>query len=97
VRFIESFKEDVPHIGETLVAIATETEQTAERFRRARALLDSTGRYHRFNMMRGLEQIRLKEAGKVKEIGAATREYIYSQEMHRQMQACAGSIAGCEC
>jgi hypothetical protein len=94
VPLLEPFKEDVPHIGETLVAIATETEQTAERFRRARALLDSTGWYYRFNMVRGLEQVGLKEAGKVKEMAAATRRYISSQEMHRQMQACAGSIAG---
>jgi hypothetical protein len=86
-----------PHIGETLIAIAMETEQTAERFRRERALLDRTGRYYRFNIVRGLEQIRLKEARKVKEIAAATRRYISSQEMHKQMQACAGSIAGREC
>jgi hypothetical protein len=44
VPSLKSFKDDVLHIGETLIAIATETEQTAERFRRERPLLDSTGR-----------------------------------------------------
>ncbi|RYO22982.1 hypothetical protein AA0113_g12747 [Alternaria arborescens] len=72
---------------------ATETEVTAERFWRERGPLDSTGRYYRFNVARGLEDIRLEEAKKVKEIAAATRRYISSQEVHGQMQACAGSIA----
>jgi hypothetical protein len=97
VPSLKPFKDDVLHIGETLVAIATETEQTAERFRRERALLDSTGRYYRFNVVRGLEEIGLEEAKKVKEIAAATRRYISSQEVHRQMKACAGSITGREC
>ncbi|KAH3913970.1 hypothetical protein HBH56_096710 [Parastagonospora nodorum] len=96
VPSLKPFKNDVLHIGETLVAIATETEQTAERFRRERALLDSTGRYYRFNVVRGLEDIGLEEAKKVKEMAAATRRYISSHEVHTQMQACAGSIAGRE-
>jgi predicted acylesterase/phospholipase RssA len=97
VPSLKAFKDDVLHIGETLVAIATETEQTAERFRRERALLDSTGRYHRFNVARGLEGIGLEEAKKVKEMAAATRRYIGSQEVHRQMQACADIMAAREC
>jgi predicted acylesterase/phospholipase RssA len=97
VPSLKPFKDDVLHIGETLIAIATETEQTAERFRRERALLDSTARYYRFNVVRGLEDIGLEEAKKVKEMAAATRRYISSQEVHKQMQACAGSIAGREC
>ncbi|KAH7072022.1 hypothetical protein BKA63DRAFT_554892 [Paraphoma chrysanthemicola] len=93
VPSLKPFKDDVLHIGETLVAIATETEQTAERFRRERQLLDSTGRYYRFNVVRGLEEIGLEEAAKVKEMAAATRRYIASQEVHKQMEACAGSVA----
>jgi hypothetical protein len=60
-------------------------------------LLDNTERYYRFNVVRGLEDIGLEEAKKVKEMAAATRRYISSQEVHRQLQACAGSIAGREC
>jgi hypothetical protein len=62
VPSLKAFKDDVLHIGETLVAIATETERTAERFRHKMALLDSTVRYHRFNVVRGLENIGLEEA-----------------------------------
>jgi hypothetical protein len=75
VPSLKAFKDDVLHIGETLVAIATQTEQTAERFRRERALLDSTRRYYRFNVVRGLEDIGLEEGKKVKEMAAATRSY----------------------
>ncbi|KAF2625508.1 FabD/lysophospholipase-like protein [Macroventuria anomochaeta] len=96
VPSLKPFKDDVLHVGKTLVAIATETEQTAERFRRERPLLDSTGRYYRFNVDRGLEDIGLEEAKKVKEMAAATRRYIATQAVHKQMQACAGSIAGRE-
>ncbi|KAF2874191.1 hypothetical protein BDV95DRAFT_616739 [Massariosphaeria phaeospora] len=93
VPSLKPFRDDVFNIGETLVAIATETEVTAERFRRERALLDSTGRYYRFNVVRGLEDIGLEEAKKIKEMAAATRRYISSQEVHKQMQKCAGSIS----
>jgi hypothetical protein len=64
VLSLKPLKDDVLHIGETLVAIATETEQTAERVRRERALLDSTGRY-RFNVVRGLEDIGLEESHQI--------------------------------
>lgn len=97
VPSLKAFKDDVFHIGETLAAIATETEQTAERFRREQGLLDSTGRYYRFNVVRGLEDIGLEEAKKVKEMAAATRRYIGLQDVYRQIQACMGNIAGREC
>ncbi|PSN58604.1 hypothetical protein BS50DRAFT_614817 [Corynespora cassiicola Philippines] len=93
---LKPFKDDVFHMGETLVAIATETEQTAEKFRRERSHLDGRGQYFRFNVLRGLEDIGLEESKKVKEMAAATRRYIGSQDVSRQMQACAGSVAGRE-
>lgn len=97
VPSLKPFKDDVLHIGKTLIAIATETERTAEQFQRDRQELDSTGRYYRFNVVRGLEDIGLEEAAKVKEMAAATRRYISSHEVYKQMQACAGNIAAREC
>jgi predicted acylesterase/phospholipase RssA len=94
---LKPFKDDALHIQKTLAAIATETEQTAERFRRERTSLDNTGRYHRFNVHHGLENIGLEEAKKVKEMVAATRKYITSQEVYKQMQSCATNIAYGEC
>jgi predicted acylesterase/phospholipase RssA len=97
VPSLKPFRDDVFHIGETLVAMATETEQTAEKFRRDKAYLDSSGRYFRFNVNRGLEEIGLEESRKRKEIAAATRRYITSQEVLNQMEACVRNLARREC
>lgn len=97
VPSLKPFQDDVFHIGSTLVAIATETEQTAERFRRDKSHLDDIGRYYRFNVDRGLEEIGLEESEKRKEIAAATRRYIGSQNVSTQMQACVDSVAGRQC
>jgi hypothetical protein len=69
----------------------------AERFRRDKPYLDNSGRYYRFNVVRGLEDIGLEESKKRKEIAAATRRYVESQEVFKQMQAFAGNLAGREC
>lgn len=97
VPSLKPFQDDVFHIGETLVAIATETEQTAERFRRDKSYLDGSDRYYRFNVVRGLEDVGLEESKKRKEIAAATRRYVESQEVFKQMQACASNLAEKEC
>jgi predicted acylesterase/phospholipase RssA len=94
---LKPFQNDAYGIFGTLKAIATETEQTAEKFRRDKAYLDSDGRYFRFNVVRGLEDIGLEKSEKKAEIAAATRRYIQSQEVLKQMQACAGNLAGREC
>jgi predicted acylesterase/phospholipase RssA len=97
VPSLKPFRDDVFHIGDTLVAIATETEQTAERFRRDKSSLDNSGRYYRFNVFPGLEDIGLEESIKRKEIAAAARRYVQSQDVFKQMQACADNLTGREC
>jgi ankyrin repeat protein len=91
---LRPFGDDVIHIGETLVAIATETEQTAERFQRDKSHLDNNGRYFRFNVDRGLDSIGLEETTKKREIAAATRRYIGSHEVSKRVQACVDSLIG---
>ncbi|KAI9659662.1 MAG: hypothetical protein M1829_006570 [Trizodia sp. TS-e1964] len=93
---LKLFRDNLFHISETLVAIATETEQTAERFQRAKAYLNSSNRYSRFNVERGLENIGLEESTKRKEIAAATRRYVASQDVFKQMQTCAVNLASQE-
>ena len=97
VPSLKPFQDDLFHIGTTLIAIATETEQTAEKFRRDKTQLDSTRRYCRFNVARGLEDIGLEESKKIKEIAAATRRYLESQDTSKQMQACVSNVTGTEC
>jgi hypothetical protein len=84
-------------LGLGILAFATETEGTAERFRQGNVQLDNSGRYFRFNVLRGLENIGLKESHKKPEIAAATRDYVQSQDVFKQMQACANIIAQREC
>ncbi|KAI9783465.1 MAG: hypothetical protein M1816_001347 [Peltula sp. TS41687] len=96
VPSLKPFHDDVFHIGKTLVAIATETEQTAERFRQTNSHLDDTGRYYRFNVLRGLEDIGLEESKKKKDIASATRRYVVSQDVFKQMKACGNNLSGRE-
>jgi hypothetical protein len=85
VPSLKPFADDVLYIGVTLVAIATKTEQTAERFRRDKTHLDDSGRYYWFNVDRGLEGVGLEESKKRKEITAATGRYIRSQGVFKQI------------
>lgn len=62
VPSLTPFKDDLIGIGQSLLAIATETEKTAERFSRDNSRLDDTGRYYRFNVLRGLEGIGLEDS-----------------------------------
>ncbi|SPQ22632.1 1f99ae8a-4da0-4fc0-93be-a6c3ebe73771 [Thermothielavioides terrestris] len=93
---LQPVRDDVLGISATLKAITTETEKTAEQFRRDKSDLDDEGRYYRFNVDRGLEEIGLEESTKKKEIAAATQRYLESQAVFKQMKACANNIAGRE-
>jgi hypothetical protein len=97
VPSLTPFKDDLIGIGQSLLAIATETEKTAERFSRDKSRLDDTRRYYRFNVLRGLEDIGLEDSKRRNAIIAATDRYIESQAVFKQMKACANSMSGREC
>jgi len=90
-------RDDALGVWATLKDLAIETEQTARQFHSDKSNLDSEGRYYRFNVDHGLEEIGLEESKKKKEIAAATRHYIESQAVFRQMKACANALTGREC
>ena len=94
---LKPFQDDVFYVGPTVVAIATETEQSAERFQQDKIHLDNTGQYYRFNVNIKLKDIGLKESKKKKDIAAATRRYVGSQHMLKRMQECAENVAGRVC
>ncbi len=73
VPALKPVRDDVLGIWATLKDLATETEKTAQQFHRDKSYLDDGGRYYRFNVDRGLEEIGLEESKKKKEIAAATR------------------------
>ncbi|KAF2175261.1 FabD/lysophospholipase-like protein [Zopfia rhizophila CBS 207.26] len=84
VPSLTPFKDDLISIGQSLLAIAVETEKTAERFSRDKSRLDGTGRYYRFNVLRGLEDIGLEDSKRKNAIIAATDRYIESQAVFKQ-------------
>jgi hypothetical protein len=86
---ITLFKDDLMGIGHSLLAMATETEKTAERFSRDKSRLDDTGRYFRFNVLSGLEDINWEDSKRKNAIIAATDRYIESQAVCKQIKACA--------
>ncbi|KAI3332970.1 FabD/lysophospholipase-like protein [Ustulina deusta] len=90
---LQPVRDDIVHIGATLKALATETEKTAEQFHRDKPSLDDQGRYYRFNVARGLEEIGLAESKKQNEIAAVTRRYVESQAVFRQMRRCADNLS----
>lgn len=93
---LKPFRDDVLHIGGTLVAIATEAEQTAEGFRRDKVYLDNSSGYFRFNVVRGQENIGLEESAK-KWIRQRHGGISRVSGSFKQMHACAGNLARREC
>lgn len=94
---LKPVRDDALGILSTLKELATETEKTAQRFHRDKSSLDDEGRYYRFNVDHGLEDIGLEESKKKAEIAAATRRYVESQGVFKQMKACANNLAVREC
>ncbi|KAL9128122.1 MAG: hypothetical protein Q9217_003143 [Psora testacea] len=79
-------------IAQTLKAIATETEKTAESFHRAHTELDDGNRYFRFNVQHGLENIGLEDTTQKNKIIAATSRYVAQESVMRQMKLCGNNL-----
>ncbi len=94
---LKPVRDDMLGIWATLKDLATETEKTARQFHRDKSSLDDEGRYYRFNVDHGLEEIGLEESKRTNEIVAATRRYTEAQIVFKQIKACANNLAGREC
>ena len=77
--------------------MATETERTAETFYRGHSELYDGNQDLRFNVLRGLEGIGLEDASQKNVIMPATRRYVESEEIVRQMKFCGKTIRTSEC
>lgn len=97
VPSLKPFKNELISIGKSIIAIATETEKTAEMFCRDKRTLDDSGRYYRFNVYPGLENIGLEDAKQKEAIVTATARYIASQAVYKQFKACAKNIGERNC
>jgi hypothetical protein len=92
--------EDKPwSIFETLKQIATQTEDTEQRFAmHHRDLIDGGQRYYRFNVPHGLEKVELEEYERQGEIMDATMAYLNNhQPVIFQFRDCAQNLSHKKC
>lgn len=78
----------IKFLGQTLVDIATETENTEKKFIARWAKHFDEGRYHRFNVDQGLQNIGLDEYNKKGAIEAATEGYLTYTAQKSSMRRC---------
>lgn len=97
VPSLKPFTNDLVGFDQSLLAIATATEKTAERFCRDKSGLDGKGRYYRFNVLRGLEDIGIEDSRRKNAIIAATEKYLESQAVFKQMKACGHNLRDKQC
>jgi hypothetical protein len=97
VPSLKPFADDLIGVGQSLLAIATETEKTAERFSRDKVGLEDRGGYYRFNVLRRLENIGLEDSKRKNAIIAATDRFVESQAVFKQMKACGSRLGGKQC
>ena len=75
---------------QSIVRIATETEETANTFNRTHPELNKGNqRYFRFNASRGLAEIGLDEASEAGAIEDMTDVYLKDENTYKQIQQCA--------
>jgi hypothetical protein len=91
------FGNGLKQIASTLIRISTETEQTATRFTRVNAPFLGAPQqrkniYFRFNVVKGLEDIGLERHEDKAKIAAATKVYLSSPQVSRDVIACAGAL-----
>lgn len=83
--------------SETLVGIATQTEDTAKVFVERHRRLYEGKRYFRFNVQQGLQNVGLEEYQAAALIDAATAEYMDGQETRSAAQECAMNLKQKQC
>ncbi|MCJ1384883.1 hypothetical protein MMC17_008001 [Xylographa soralifera] len=93
VPSVEPFRTGLLEIGQTLIRISTETEQTAESFQRAHSELDDSDRYFRFNVRNGLEHIGLEDSSQKNAIMTLTERYVESQDTFKLLKRCGNGLA----
>ena len=93
VPSLEPFGDTLKDVGKTLLAISTETKNTADEFLRHHTILHDQRKYFRFNVEKGLEKIGLEDSGARKFIAAATRSYLESELILKETKNCGTILA----
>lgn len=84
-------------LGDTLVRIATETEDTARKFIARRRGHYDVKRYFRFNVEQGLQDVGLEEYKERSKIEAATEFYLGDQAQKFQVRDCVKNLKQKQC
>jgi hypothetical protein len=89
---LKAFGDNLVSIGRTLITISTDANATARQFPRSHPeLAAGTDRsqhiYQRFNVSKGLENVKLQEADKTKEVASATQKYLNEDEQRIRLRA----------
>ncbi len=87
VPSLKPFGKNLLDIAQTLRDIATGSEDKAEDFCQDKPRLDGEGRYYRFSVLHGLEDIGLEDSSQKNKIVAATSRYLESRAVFKQMRA----------
>jgi len=88
---LAAFGDNLLSIGKTLVRMSTDANAVATQFARSHPELAAgtdTSRhiYQRFNVKKGLENVKLQEAEKIKEIASATHRYLDEDEQRARIR-----------
>jgi hypothetical protein len=81
-------EETVLGIGNALLAIATDTESTADQFHRDHSALFRSKTCFRFNVPRGLGDIGLAETDQLPAITSMTSEYLQTEAVQGDLRMC---------
>jgi len=84
-------------MSDTLVDLATQTENTVEIFIQRHRQLYNNKRYFRFNVEQGLQGLGLAEYEREPEIVAATTNYMGSQQIKSAIRDCALNLKQKQC
>lgn len=84
---LKKFGEGMKEVIESVIRIATETEETANDFHQMHPELEN--KYWRFNTPRGLGEVELDEAKEMGTIEDFTEHYLKTEDVHKQIKACA--------
>ena len=93
---IKPFGDDLLSIGRTFMAIATETERTADAFREDHQQLDDRNGYYRFNVTQGLEDVGLEDVKSRDKVSTMTGAYMSSSDTQRVLREFRGVIRNVE-
>jgi predicted acylesterase/phospholipase RssA len=87
------FGDSVLEIARTLKEIATDTQSTANEFHSEHSGMSTSGRYFRFNVQRGLEDIGLEQSDRMPEVAAATSAYLEEEQALLAAEGCARRLS----